>query len=88
MLFAFPGLDQEKGDGACGVNCEACYAGIYASVALLPTMGIASMRPKCANALGNRGQPAEHLANIGFDLSGKSIRPGESPNSAPPELDR
>jgi hypothetical protein len=59
-----PCVDQKKSDGAGGVDREASYARIDATVALLAAVRVAGVGAQSADTLGDRCQSAEDLADV------------------------
>ena len=62
--FALPGLDQEQGNRAGGMNGKAAYPGIDTGVAPLAAVGVSGMAAQGSDAFDNRGKPAKGGPNI------------------------
>src|SRR3546814_366029 len=74
MLLAFPGFDQKQRQRTRCIDRETCNPSVDAPEALLAPMRIPTVGPQCANTLGNGGEAAQRLADVGFYLRWK-IRP-------------
>src|SRR3546814_10707858 len=74
MLLAFPGFDQKQRQRTRCIDRETCNPSVDAPEAILAPMRIPTVGPQCATTLGNGGEAAQRLADVGFYLRWK-IRP-------------
>ena len=73
MLLALPRFDQKQRQRTRRIDRKTCNPSVDAAKAFLAPMRIPTVRPQRANTLGDGGEAAKRLADVGFYL-GRKIR--------------